>query len=234
MTDPYSTWDAAYVLGSLSSSDRREYENHLSVCDSCRSAVGELSGMPALLTLLNREEVAFLDDRGFEPPPLRPQLLDELLDKVSRRRKRVRWVTVVAAAAGLLAVALLVALRPMTSGPMQAQPPSAANSSLTMTPVSPASSLQATIALTREGWGTHVQMTCTYREETPARSEDNGDELAMFAVGRDGTRVQLATWRALNGVTASPSGSTSMPIDQIAAVQVATAGGGRVLLQRRL
>jgi anti-sigma factor RsiW len=34
MTDPYSTWDAAYVLGSLSSSDRREYENHLSVCDS--------------------------------------------------------------------------------------------------------------------------------------------------------------------------------------------------------
>ena len=51
-TDPYALWDAAYILGSLSSNDRREYENHLSGCVSCRSAVGELSGMPALLAML--------------------------------------------------------------------------------------------------------------------------------------------------------------------------------------
>ena len=31
----YATWDAAYVLGSLSSADRREFEAHLSVCPIC-------------------------------------------------------------------------------------------------------------------------------------------------------------------------------------------------------
>ncbi len=29
MTCPYATWDGAYVLGSLSTSDRREFESHL-------------------------------------------------------------------------------------------------------------------------------------------------------------------------------------------------------------
>ena len=33
----YATWDAAYVLGSLSSAERREFEAHLSVCPSCDS-----------------------------------------------------------------------------------------------------------------------------------------------------------------------------------------------------
>src|SRR5689334_12737371 len=46
--DPYVLWDAAYVLGSLSSAERREFENHMSACPSCRAAVSELSGMPAL------------------------------------------------------------------------------------------------------------------------------------------------------------------------------------------
>ena len=59
--DPYALWDAAYILGSLSSNDRREYENHLSGCVPCRSAVGELSGMPALLAMLPSDEVASID-----------------------------------------------------------------------------------------------------------------------------------------------------------------------------
>ena len=35
-SDPYEMWDAAYVLGSLSSSERRQYETHLSGCKRCR------------------------------------------------------------------------------------------------------------------------------------------------------------------------------------------------------
>jgi anti-sigma factor RsiW len=56
--DEYAMWDAAYVLGSLSSVERRAYEAHLSTCPSCRKAVGELAGMPALLAQLDREVVA--------------------------------------------------------------------------------------------------------------------------------------------------------------------------------
>ncbi|MFY9765074.1 MAG: zf-HC2 domain-containing protein, partial [Mycobacterium sp.] len=45
--DEYTMWDAAYVLGSLSSAERREFEAHMTDCPLCGSAVGELSGMPA-------------------------------------------------------------------------------------------------------------------------------------------------------------------------------------------
>ena len=51
--DKYAQWDAAYVLGSLSEMDRREFDAHLPECRECRDAVDELSGMPALLSLLD-------------------------------------------------------------------------------------------------------------------------------------------------------------------------------------
>ena len=54
----YAMWDAAYVLGSLSSVERREYEAHLRTCPSCREAVGEIGGMPALLAQLDHDLVA--------------------------------------------------------------------------------------------------------------------------------------------------------------------------------
>jgi anti-sigma factor RsiW len=54
----YAMWDAAYVLGSLSSVERREYEAHLSTCPSCREAVGEIGGMRALLAQLDHDVVA--------------------------------------------------------------------------------------------------------------------------------------------------------------------------------
>ena len=57
-THEYAMWDAAYVLGSLSSVERRAYEAHLSTCPSCREAVGELGGIPALLAQLDHDVVA--------------------------------------------------------------------------------------------------------------------------------------------------------------------------------
>ena len=74
--DEYARWDAAYVLGSLSSADRHEFEAHLSSCPSCRESVAELSGMPALLAQLTRDDVAAFDDGASgAPPPLNSLLL---------------------------------------------------------------------------------------------------------------------------------------------------------------
>ena len=220
MTDPYLLWDAASVLGSLSSDERREYETHVSGCEQCRCAVGELSGVPALLSLMGRDEPAT------ESPPMRTQVLDDLLDQVSRRRRRSRvrtWLVSAATAAAVTAVALLIAFKP---GPAESV------TALAMTQVAP-SSLEATVSVSSQGWGTRIEMTCTYRDD-PKGVDHDDDTLAMFAVGRDGTRVQLATWTAVDGATATPSGSTSMPVGEIAAVQVVSSGTGDVLLQRNL
>jgi anti-sigma factor RsiW len=74
-THEYALWDAAYVLGALSFSDRREFEAHLSACPSCREAVSELSGMPALLAQLDRDYIASIDEHDAHAsaalPPLR-------------------------------------------------------------------------------------------------------------------------------------------------------------------
>ncbi len=65
--DRYATWDAPYVLGSLSDDERREYEAHLQTCPRCRAAVAELSGIPALLGKLDAADVAALDEEQEHP-----------------------------------------------------------------------------------------------------------------------------------------------------------------------
>ncbi|MER6939657.1 zf-HC2 domain-containing protein, partial [Nocardioides sp. NPDC000441] len=54
--ETYADWDASYVLGALSPSDRRAYERHLAGCSVCHDAVAELAGMPGLLGALSRAE----------------------------------------------------------------------------------------------------------------------------------------------------------------------------------
>ena len=71
-------------------------------------------------------------------------------------------------------------------------------------------------------------------ENSGSGGDEPGDKLTLVVVGRDGSRNQLATWVALTGVSASRGGSTSMPIDQIAEVQIVSADDGDVLLQHSL
>ena len=74
--DKYAQWDAAYVLGSLSEMDRREFDAHLGECPACRDAVAELSGLPALLSLLDLDEVTDdYDPVAFRPPRPQPDLV---------------------------------------------------------------------------------------------------------------------------------------------------------------
>jgi hypothetical protein len=233
-SDEYVLWDAAYVFGSLSDADRREYEAHLRNCPSCRQSVDELSGMPALLGHLTADEVAAIDDRASETlPPLRPPTLTPLVAKVSRRRRVARvatWAT--AAAAAVMVFGVLVGVQFHWGAP--ASVPRTAASALTMTPVAP-TELTATVTMTGHDWGTQIEMNCTYPVEV-GTSAPHGDEphgkLAMVVVGRDGSHDRLATWMAVAGVRATPVGSTSMPIDRIGTVEIVSADTGNVLLQR--
>ena len=234
-SDEYAVWDAAYVLGSLSDVDRRKYEAHLRGCPSCRQSVDELSGMPALLGQLTVDEVAAIDDGEPYAPP--PRVLTSLQAKVSRRRRNARLATwAVAAAAAVVTVIGVLAGVQFHSGAPASVPPRTDASAVTMTPVGP-TELSATVAVTAQGWGTQIDMNCTYPAEAGTSAPD-GDEppakLAMVVVGRDGNHDRLATWMAVKGVRATPYGSTSMPIDQIATVEIVSADTGNVLLQRTL
>lgn len=229
--DRYATWDAAYVLGSLSADDRREYEAHLSTCPQCRAAVAELSGIPALLAKLDTADVAVIEGQPSEPP-LPPGTLDSLLTRVEARRRRSRWATTaaLAAAAAVLAIALVIAIRPETFG-LQTGADQVAGTAMEMSKVSE-TPINASITLTGYGWGTRIDMACTYGDW--GRRDAPPQNLGMVVVGRDGSKSQVATWLGLSGATALPSGNTSLPVDEIAAVQLVSPDSGQVLLEKQL
>jgi anti-sigma factor RsiW len=229
----YAMWDAAYVLGSLSAVERREFETHLASCSDCRQGVAELSGMPALLSQLGHAEVAAIDaaalsaGSGSTTPEISPELLPMLLGTVRFRRRRTRVATWVAssAAAVVLGVAVLVGIH----GHSSTAPPQVSASAQQMTQVG-THLLASSVALTSQHWGTFIDLKCVCLAPLTAHH----DTLAMVVVGRDGSQTRLATWVADPGHTATPAGSISTPVDQIAAVQIVSADNGQVLLQRSL
>lgn len=224
--DRYAMWDAAYVLGSLSAAQRREFETHMAHCPACRDAVAGLSGVPALLSQLDRDEVAAIDESG-PAPEMSDQLLPSLLAAVRWRRRRTRVVTWVASAAAavVLAIGVFVGLEGWSSAPAQqvmasAEPMAQVGTSL----------LTSSVEVTGQHWGTSIALRCVCLAPLNAHH----DTLAMVVVGRDGSQTRLATWVAVPGHTASPAGAISTPVDQIAAVQVVAADSGKVLLERSL
>ncbi len=227
----YATWDAAYVLGSLSPADRREFEAHLSGCPSCKQAVADLSGMPALLSKLDNETVASIDDQTAEAPATAPNILPSLLSAVRQRRRRLRLMTwsSAAAAAVLLAIGVFVSIPGLVVHSPTSAPPQASASALQMAQVG-TTALASTVSLSGQHWGTVIDLRCVCLAPVYAHH----DRLAMVVVNRDGTHTQLATWVAEPGHTATPAGSISTPVDQIAAVQVVSADNGKVLLERSL
>jgi anti-sigma factor RsiW len=224
----YAMWDAAYVLGSLSSTDRREFGAHMADCPSCREAVAQLSGMPALLSRLDRNEVAAINesDHTSGVQEMSSELLPSLLATVRWRRRRTRLVTWTAAAAA--AVVLSISVLVGVAGPSPTSPPpQAIASALPMAQVG-TTLLASTVSLSRQQWGTHIALKFVCMAPVDAHH----DTVALVVVGRDGSQSRLATWVAIPGHTATPTGSISTPVDQIAAVQVVLADNGRVMLQR--
>jgi anti-sigma factor RsiW len=228
--DEYAMWDAAYVLGSLSSAERWEFEVHMIDCPLCGNAVGELSGMTALLSRLDRDELAAIDDRRGAERLLPDELLPSLLAKVSWRQRRSRIVTWTAgaAAAAVLAICVLVGVGGHGLTPVPTPP----QASLSVQPMAQVGTteLASTVSLSSRQWGTFISMNCVCLASPNAHH----DTLAMVVVGRDGSHTRMATWVANPGHTAMPAGSVLTPVDQIAFVQVVSAEHGQVLLERSL
>jgi hypothetical protein len=184
-----------------------------------------------LLAQLTAEEVEALDDPTTEVPPMRPEVLDTLVQKVEwrRRRTRRRSVITLAAAAAVLAIALVVGILPGIRGQGDDQQMASA---VTMSKVAQ-TPINAEITLTGFGWGTRIDMVCTYGDYA-SRGQETTEHLSMVLVGHNGTQSEIASWVGVNGATALPSGNTTLQKDQIKSVQLVDSDTRAVLLQSDL
>lgn len=229
--DEFATWDSAYVLGALAPAERREFEAHLRECERCSESVSELAGLPGLLSRVPRDQAfALLEDDGTletasvaEPGP-GPEMLPSLLHRARRRRARGRWlVGGLSAIAAALIVGIAAFVLPGVVTPATPQ------ASVVMQQVEP-SALTADLRLTAEPWGTRVDSRCTYAH-VGAASGGHSWTYAMVVTDHAGQQHTISTWTADEGTTATPVATTSLPLKDIATVDIRSAGDGTVLLR---
>jgi hypothetical protein len=224
----FATWDGAYVLGSLSTSDRREFESHLAGCDTCSRAVRDLAGMPGLLGRLEPE----IFDEG-DPEPVPDTLLPRLIDAMHRGQRRRTWLTagLAAAAAVVVTVGGALVLEHAESGAPEAVPPSSSATSappattVVLKPVG-AETMTASVALTTVGWGTRLDLTCTY---AAAHADQENVSYALVVHTTDGRTQRVGTWNGLPGRTMQLTAATATPEDDISSVEVTWLDGSPVV-----
>ena len=205
--DPFVHFDAAYALGALSDDDRDAFELHMAGCAECRSRVAEIADLPDLLAGLPASAYAAAEAATGAPPDT---LLPSLLRQVRREQRRRRLVVTGlggAVAACLVALAVLV----WPSAP-PARPAPREMTALAASPV------HATAALVKRGWGTEIDLVCRYDTvySPPAA-------YSLVVVDEHGTHHAAGSWTLRGSKQITFTGGTSVPLTDIASVQITLA-----------
>ncbi|QYF72113.1 anti-sigma factor [Cryobacterium sp. PAMC25264] len=251
--DRFREWDAAYVLGALSTEDRHDFERHLPTCPACSAAVAELAGLPGILSALPAAEAVAIaeahpaggahaaapastdaSDERLRTALHQPGLVQRLAGAAVRRRRRNRLrlaVTLTAAAAvialgsGVLGATLATAPAPEAGSAV----PSAnapAIQVVAMEPLEP-NALTAAVTITDTDWGTRFDWSCVYLNEL---WKDNGpQDYDMIMTDRSGASTVLATWTATSPSTENLAASTDLPSEQIQSIEIRASRSGTPL-----
>lgn len=204
----YATWDAAYALGALSTTERAEFEEHLAGCARCRDAVAELGPTVSLLSQVHAEDAQRIADQDAEDmAPMRV-----LAAARARRRTRRRIGAWVVGAAAAVVVATVIAVSMLALRPAPA---------VALEPVGGAP-VSASVALTVVPWGTRLDLTCAY-EGYRAGTARTSYELVVVA--DDGTASTLSTWNVEPGATARLSAGTALSPQDIRSVEIRDTAG---------
>jgi hypothetical protein len=234
LNDPYREWDAAYLLGSLSPTERREYEEHLKTCPHCSAELSSLVGLTGILAVVPPERATALlteDPAAIEPAP--PNLLPRLVDATRRVRRRKRiGVAALASAAAVAAAAIAVVVIPRD----EPAPPAAAGRMVQLVPMKQPSRLSAEVRLVSKPWGTWVDAVCRYQHSTPSTPGPSRTfDYAMYVTDRDGRTTQISNWFSSTGdAEVRPSGTTMLEVDEIAVIDIRSVRTGAVLLRAHL
>jgi hypothetical protein len=229
MTDQFTTYDAAYLLGALTPADRSAYEEHLAECDACRRAVNQLAGLPGLLASLKPEQARAAGD---EAPDVPETLLPNLMHEVQRTRfrRRLTNAAVGLAAAAVFVVALVVA---GLNNPSSDRSNDAAGDPpvLAMTPATKSEPISATAQIDDKEWGTQIVVRCIYVDHGHGGQYPGGTgpKYSMVVIDKSGARERIASWEAKPGPPIVVDGSTSMPSSEIASIQVRDAENATIL-----
>ncbi|ALE92120.1 hypothetical protein AOC05_06885 [Arthrobacter alpinus] len=225
--DEFATWDAAYILGALPPTERRAYEDHLAGCAACRARVAGLSPLPGLLAVAGAEQ---------DPAEVQTVPAYRVFGRKVRRR-RARWA-LAAAAAVLITGAGTLGLTAALDGSFPgAGVPTAADPATSQTSHGPGiavrftstgqTALQATGALAPRPWGTQISWTCSYA--ATGYQGDTTYELVLRST--DGKSTVVGSWQASPGETVTPVATTTVAVDDIAALEVRRAGTVQALLR---
>lgn len=233
--DRFSEWDAAYVLGTLSTNERREFEEHIRGCATCSNAVTELAAIPGLLRSLPADEaLAMLDEdtgAGISAEPVSADILTGLSARV-RTRRRVRTWT--AGLAGVAAAAVVITGAAVL--PDAVSPPAQPTTSAALRQLAPGP-LTADVELTAATWGTSIEMTCVYHAGvggTTGSTPGSTTRYGLYVTDKAGAVTRVSSWRAGPGDTVHTAGSIDIPISDIARVDVRSDYAGTVLLSRAI
>lgn len=222
--DKYREWDAAYVLGSLSTDDRREFERHLASCPACTNGVAELAGMPGFLMKIDANTAGALaqapDRENVFALPLEPiQTLTRaaIKEKASLRRRMATGMAV--AAAFIMVIGLLVGSN-LHSGTNIAggQVSSAAVGTKIAMVAMEKNAMTVDMQVTKKRWGTQFSWNCVYGNDEVSAMTPQSYDLAVTDTA--GVTTTVATWSQAGTSAKGLVASTGIPLAQIKSVEV--------------
>jgi hypothetical protein len=227
--EQFADWDAAFVLGALSPSDRRSFEAHLQECEKCRAAIVHLAPTIALLARITPDRAeSLLEVSGLEEGPdvTRRRELVSIGVQEAKRRRRTWWAAGLAAAAAIVVAVVLavtVAIGPSLRGVQV----------IALEPVVDIP-ITATVELVDVAWGTRLEMICSYPDGEDHEEDAAGWPYALYVTGTDGTTSEVSSWVALPGKTARLGAGTALDPDEIASIEIRSLTSGRVLMRSEL
>jgi hypothetical protein len=221
----------AYLLGSLRPTERADYAAHLAHCPVCLREIGQLAGLPGLLSRTEHVSpgptprtaaVPAAPPEGLEraePAPVAGALADI-------RRLRARGRGLVAAALVLVALLGVAGTGLFTGGfiGQSTQVSAAADLPVRMRSMGD-SDLTAALALTNRPWGTQVVMRCRYQSS----GESKPSVYVLVARGTDGSAAELARWTAVPNQDIVLASATELDRARLAALEVRSVQGAVLL-----
>jgi anti-sigma-K factor RskA len=199
--DPFRELTASYVLGSLSADERETVEHHLETCDRCRSQTLEFAPLPALLGLVDLQDLdGGPDVEGAEA------VVERARQELARlRTSSHRWrtaFTVSAAAVVLLAGAIVLIDRGSPGG----------NTDQVAMLILSSDRVVGEIVADERAWGTYVHVSVRGLPERPI--------YRLWAVDESGVWHEASSWLPTPDGSARLGGSTHLRLAEIALLVV--------------